>query len=338
MKAAVVQNGALEIWDVPMPSVGPYDVLCRIEYGSTCAGTDLRLMAGGHPNPVSYPTILGHESVGRVVEVGCKVRNFHIGDLISRVGAPCGLMPGLSSNWGGFAQYGIAKDHWEMVKAGIEPEQWNRNRVNQIIPPEIETKQAPMIITWRETFSYIRRLGIQPGQNVLVIGSGANALALAVHACNIGANVACVGSSARRESFARYPICVYLDYKSGKLTEQLRDSGFHDVHFIVDGIGSSGIINEVLPLLLHNGWVGVYGWNDRAHAGINPFCAHASFRVYCGGYDEEEAHGAVLSLIRRNLLRAEDWYDTLHPIALKDISLAYERLRRHEAMKYLIEL
>lgn len=337
MKVAVVQNKLLEIWDVPMPSVGPYDVLCRMEYGSTCAGTDLRLMEGGHPNPVSYPTILGHESVGRVVEIGCKVRNFHIGDLVSRVGAPSGLLAGLGSNWGGFAQYGIAKDHWEMARDGIETSQWNRNRVNQIIPPEINVKHAPMIITWRETLSYIKRIGIQSGQNVIIIGSGANALALAVHACNIGANVACIGSSTRRKVFLNYPISTFLDYKSDHLAEQLRDSGIHGVHYIIDGIGSSGVINAILPLLFDNGCIGIYGWNDRAHAGINPFRARASFSVYCGGYDEEETHDAVLSLIRRNLLRAEDWYDTAHPIALEDISLAYESLRRHEAMKYLIE-
>lgn len=55
-------------------------------------------MDGLHPYPVTFPTILGHESVGRVVEIGSKVRNLQVGQLISRVGAPSGLLSGLQSN------------------------------------------------------------------------------------------------------------------------------------------------------------------------------------------------------------------------------------------------
>ena len=47
MKAAVItEEYSLEVWDVPEPEPGDYEVLCRITYGSTCAGTDLRLMRG----------------------------------------------------------------------------------------------------------------------------------------------------------------------------------------------------------------------------------------------------------------------------------------------------
>ena len=50
MKAAVItRNYGLEIWDVPVPEPGDYEVLCKTTYGATCAGTDLRLMRGGHP-------------------------------------------------------------------------------------------------------------------------------------------------------------------------------------------------------------------------------------------------------------------------------------------------
>ena len=101
MKAAVVtESGKLEIRDVPMPQLGPYDVLVKSKncYGATCAGTDIHLMDGLHPYPVTFPTILGHESVGRVVEIGSKVRNLQVGQLISRVGAPSGLLSGLQSN------------------------------------------------------------------------------------------------------------------------------------------------------------------------------------------------------------------------------------------------
>ena len=36
MKAAVItKDFQLQVWDLPEPSVGEYDVLCKIEYGTT---------------------------------------------------------------------------------------------------------------------------------------------------------------------------------------------------------------------------------------------------------------------------------------------------------------
>ena len=89
MKAAIIEKpGVLTVKEIPMPQVGEYDALCDLLYGATCTGTNQHLIAGRFPWPVRYPTILGHESVGRVVEVSAKVRYFKVGDLITRVGAP----------------------------------------------------------------------------------------------------------------------------------------------------------------------------------------------------------------------------------------------------------
>lgn len=340
MKAAVVsQIGKLEIWDVPIPQMGPYDVLCHMCYGATCAGTDIHLTDGKHPFPVSFPTILGHESVGRVVETGSKVRNFRPGELISRVGCPAGVQPGLGSNWGGFAEYGIAKDHWQMRKDGIARSEWDRSRVNQAIHAEIDERTAPMMITWRETLSYAKRIGVGPGTRLLLIGSGANALSFAAHACNLNAQVIAVGSSKKQAAFQKLPIAAYCDYRCEQLTELVRSkANGRPFDVLLDSVGDSNTANRLLPLLRKDAVVGVYGWNDRKNYGLNPFLSTNSFRVYAGGYDEEETHQEVQSMILRGQLCADLWYDTMHPVPLENIDAAYQSLRRHEAFKYLISL
>lgn len=341
MKAAVVtQPGKLEVWeDVPMPAVGPYDVLCRMCYGATCAGTDIHLTDGKHPFPVAFPTVLGHESVGRVVEVGAKVRNFRPGDLVSRVGCPAGVQPGLGSNWGGFAEYGIAKDHWQMAKDGIPRSEWERNRVNQIIHPAIDERTAPMIITWRETLSYTKRIGIRPGTRLLLLGSGANALSFVAHACSIGARVTVVGSAKKQLSFETLSIDGYVDYHTEGLSEAVRDkSSGEPFDVLLDAVGNSNTANQLLPLMKKGAAVGVYGWNDRRNYGLNPFLASNSFHVYADGYDEEETNQEVQSMILKGQLRAELWYDIASPVPLEDIDEAYQKLRRHEGFKYLIAL
>lgn len=341
MKAAVItRNYGLEIWDVPVPEPGDYEVLCKTTYGATCAGTDLRLMRGGHPNPVSYPAILGHESVGRVVAVGKKVRNFKEGDLITRVGAPPVPQMRLGVCWGGFSEYSIAKDHWEMRRRGENKVLWEKNRVNQVIWREVEEKDAPLIITLRETLSYFKRLNIPRGSDLLVIGSGANSLAFARYGVLHGCRVIVTGSGKRKPSFERIGIFAYLDYKTENLREELRgilgDKSLLDG--IIDGVGSSEVLNTCLGMLKENGIVGIYGWNDRSKSGIHAFSAERSFRVYAGGYDEEETHGDVCALLVAGKIDAAAWYDKEIPVALAEIGSAYERLKSHEAMKYLIRM
>src|SRR6266542_296507 len=110
MKAAVVvKPGVLGVQGVPAPQVGDYDVLCEMLYGATCTGTDQHLIAGRFPWPVRYPTVLGHESIGRVVAVGPRVRRFKPGDLVTRVGTPPPPGSALDVNCGGYAEYGIAR-------------------------------------------------------------------------------------------------------------------------------------------------------------------------------------------------------------------------------------
>lgn len=339
MKTAVVSSqGRLEVWDVPVPQPGPYEVLCKMCYGATCAGTDIHLMDGLHPYPVSFPTVLGHESVGRVVAVGAKVRNFQVGQLVSRVGAPTGLLPGLAVNWGGFAEYGIARDHWQMRRDGLPSMQWDKYRVNQIIHSEIDEKTAPMIVTWRETLSYIRRVGVKAGSRVLLIGSGANALAFAAHCVNLDAAVVVIGSTAREAVFRNFAIADFISYRSPSLLDEVRQRHSNLFDYIIDGVGGADTVNALLPMLKCDGILCNYGWNGRKSYGVNPFCADRSFRIYANGYDEEECHGQVEAMILTGKLNAALWYDIEHPVPLTRISEAYDSLRQHKALKYLIDL
>lgn len=226
-----------------------------------------------------------------------------------------------------------------MRKDGLEASLWDKNRVNQIIHPAIDEKVAPMIITWRETLSYINRLEIAPTQNVLVIGSGANALSLTNHCCNKGAKVTAVGSPSREGDYRSLPLRGYLSYKAPNLEEQVRElCAGETFDYIIDGVGGDRTVNLLLPLLKDGGTLAVYGWNGRGGYGVNPFRAEHSFRVYANSYNEEESNAEVQALILRGKLDATLWYDMEHPVALEDIADAYDSLRRHEALKYLIKL
>lgn len=80
MKALVYGGtGKIELKDVPLPTIQkPTDALVRITKTTIC-GTDLGILKGKVPT-VKPGTVLGHEGVGIIEQVGASVRNFKKGD------------------------------------------------------------------------------------------------------------------------------------------------------------------------------------------------------------------------------------------------------------------
>jgi len=335
MKAAVIERpGELVVREVPMPEMGDYDALCQLLYGATCSGTDQHLLAGHFPWPVRYPTILGHESIGRVIRVGAKVRRFRAGDLVTRVGAPPSA--GLNVNWGGFAECGLARDYWAMRDDGLPEAAWRPYRINQLLSPEADPRGATMVITWRETLSYVTRMGIGAGAHVLVMGSGGNGLSFAAHAANLGAAVTLVGSASREPLGRAVGATAYLDYRAADLRERLAQLPPAD--FVIDAVGKAGQIDLALPFLKSGGMVGIYGIDDYGRCQINPHAARVTFTVYNGGYEEGETHDAVVAYIQAKRLRAEIWLDLEHPFPLREIGQALEAVRQRRVVKALVQL
>ena len=174
----------------------------------------------------------------------------------------------------------------------------------------------------------------------MIIGSGANALAFALHAREAECRIYVIGSEKRKSQFESIGVEQYMNYKSPCLEKIWMDTNGADVLFdaVIDAVGSSEILNQMLGFLQKNGVVGIYGWNDRAKSGICVFSAQRSFRVYADGYDEEETHGAVCKLFVSGRVDPTLWYDMKDPVQLPCISQAYEKLKRHEAIKYLIKM
>lgn len=340
MKVAVVESaGKLIVTETPEPQVGEYDALCELLYGATCAGTDTHLIACHKPfcNWVRTPFILGHESVGRVVKIGKKVRNFRVGDVVTRVGAPGGH--GLNVGWGGFAGMGLARDHWAMAIDGLPRNQWTHYRVNQVVHPSIDPTVAPMFTTWRETLSTSIRLGIGAGSAVLIAGSGGNGLAFAVHARNLGAKVIVMLGSSRVEHLAREAgVSHYVEYQSPDIVKQLAGVLPDGVDFAIDTVGKSGVADQLLPAIRHGGKYLTYGMDEIDAIRFNPALARGEFTVMPCSYDEAETHQQVSEFVLQGKLDAKLWYDAANPCPLENIPDAFVKIRNREALKVLVKL
>lgn len=336
MKCALVEApGQLTIAEVPIPRPGKYEVLCRLKWAGTCTATDQHILEG-RLNPAPYPLILGHESVGEVVELGEGVTSYRVGDHVSRVGAPANLVPGMGIGWGGYSEYGIAVDHWAMARDGADPRSYRSALVNQLIPADISLKECAMLTTWRETLSFIQRMGAGPGRRILVIGSGGNGLSFVRHGVNLGADFVAAASSASRCTLAcELGAGAAVDYKDPQAAEKLREHGPFDM--IVDAVGSDGAMDPYMSLLAPGGTIAVYGIEAMGSYRMKPLAAPGSFTFYQGGYREDETHQQVIDAMRRGALLSEPFMGT-EIYDLDALPRAFADLRARKMVKACIRL
>ncbi len=337
MRALAVDSpGRTAIREVPVPRIGAYEALCRILYCATCSGTDRHIRDGTFPYPISYPTILGHESVGEVVRLGDRVRYFRVGDLVTKVGAPA--TDSMGSAWGGFAEYGVARDFRAMQEDGLPAGEWAWPRYHLVWDVTLDPRQAPMAITWRETQSFLERMGKIRGTRGLVIGSGGVGLSFAACARILGAgDVTVLGNPARTDRALRVGSARLVDHRSADLEAALGASVPQGLDWIVDSVGNGATATAALPLLHADGMFSVYGMDQFNGYSLGIRRLTHSIRIRNEGYAEEETHDRVQESVRSGALRADAWYDVDTLLPLSQAGNLLERLDRNGYPKILVD-
>ncbi len=90
MRAAILRGpDQFALGDVATPTAGAGELVLRVRAATVC-GTDIRILRGRKTKGVRFPSILGHEFAGEIVEVGAGVAGFARGDAVSvNPVAPC---------------------------------------------------------------------------------------------------------------------------------------------------------------------------------------------------------------------------------------------------------
>lgn len=342
MRAAIVESpGTLVIRSVPDPVPGPYEALTRQLFGGICAATDRHLVEGKLPIPgISYPLILGHEAIGRVIAVGASVRNLKPGDLVTRTGAPGS--DGLAAYWGGFAELGIARDFAAMREDGMAEADWAPYAINRTLPPGTDPASATMMITWRETLSYLNRFGPVAGKRLLILGSGGNGFSFLALSKALGAEaVAMVGNPHWASHAATAGAAAFADYRDPAAVAVLRGvAGLTGFDLLIDAVGHTGGIESALPLMAPGAGIGLYGIEALGErmAALKAI-AEQGFRVHGPGeYAEAEAHDQAAALMAAGALDARLWFDPATPYALDHIGDALAAVASRQSLKAVVRI
>lgn len=254
MKAVVWHGvGDIRLEEVTEPKIEhPADAIVRIT-GSAICGTDLHFIRGTVPG-MRPGTILGHEGVGVIEELGPQVRDFAVGDRVvipSTIGCgwcvycragyyaqcdvanPNGRDAG-SAFYGGPAQTGPF-DGLQAEYARIPFAHTNLVPV----PPQVTDEQALMVSDIFPTGWFGARLAeVGPGDVVCVLGAGPVGQLAALSARIQGAGrVLIVDGNADRLETARLQNAETIDFNAEDPVEAVKE--------LTGGIGADRVIEAV---------------------------------------------------------------------------------------------
>lgn len=323
--------------DMPMPKYGDYDALVKIESCGVCNGTDTKIIHGVFKGIETYPVVLGHEGVGRVVALGDKVKNYEIGDLV--------LMPywsdvpeGYTSGWGTYSEYNIVTDAIAMENDGLIPDEFAYGQ--RKLPRDFDPVSSAMIITFREVLSTMKYFGFEANKSLVVLGLGPVGLSFVQFAKLTGMHpiIAIDISDEKLELAKKYGADFTINSKKEDIIETVKKICPEGVDFSLDAVGVSDFINTSLEIIKDDAKVCVYGISANKTQMVDwtksPQNWQLHFHQFPSKKAESDAHDQIVSWIKMGILNPNDYISHVYDFC--DIDKAFENIKNRVPMMKMV--
>lgn len=314
----VTEDHKLICRDIADPRPQRYQAMVDILGCGICATTDREIIRGCQPFHSDYPCVLGHEAIGRVIEVGPGVRHLKRGNLVTR---PAVILPGtsrdgLASAWGGFAQRGLVWDRRSLVEDGHvwAADHYVALRQN-VVPADRPLRELVLGISLSETADWIGNIGPMRGKRVCIAGTGIAGLSMALWSKLAGATeVIVIGRRAARLEVARQVGADHtLTAGEDDLPEAVRTlTGGTGVDVFMEAVGKPDQINVGLGVVAPGGLVAVYGVPSGQRYELTFGAGPGDCRVAQFPACEHRAYPWVTTAMRRgwvptDILMSHEW-------------------------------
>ena len=266
----------LEPLEIPRRAPGPQDVQIDIAYCGVCH-SDLHTARNEWMNTI-YPSVPGHEIVGRVTAVGTQVTKFKVGDLVG-VGCmvdSCGHCPschegeeqfcengftgtyngplfGGENTYGGYSQTIVVKESFVLRISHAEKDL---------------AAVAPLLCAGITTYSPLRHWDVGPGRKVGVVGLGGLGHMGVKIAHAMGAHVVLFTTSPAKVAdglrLGADEVCVSTDP-----AQIASHAGRLD--FILNTVAAPHLLDAYLDLLKRDGTMTLVGAPAEPHPSPNVF-------------------------------------------------------------------
>lgn len=273
---AQASDKPLEPLDIPRRIPGAQDVQIEIAYCGVCH-SDLHTARNEWKNTL-YPSVPGHEIVGRVTAVGAQVTKFKVGDLVG-VGCmvdSCGHCPschegeeqfcdngftgtyngplfGGENTYGGYSQTIVVKESFVLRISHAESDL---------------AAVAPLLCAGITTYSPLRHWNVGPGRRVGVVGLGGLGHMGVKIAHAMGAHVVLFTTSPAKIAdglrLGADEVCISTDP-----AQMASHAGRLD--FILNTVAAPHLLDVYLELLKRDGTMTLVGAPAEPHPSPNVF-------------------------------------------------------------------
>jgi L-iditol 2-dehydrogenase len=295
MRAAVYRGiNDVRIETIPVPEIGPGEVLVKIDTCGIC-GTDLKKI---HTGSHSAPRVFGHEMAGTIAAVGEGVSGFAVGDRVMAYHhIPCGqcfycrkhtfaqcetykkvgCTAGFEASGGGFAEYIRVMD-W-IVRGGLVK-----------IPDDVSFEQACFIEPVNTCYKAIEVLGLEGDDTVLVIGQGSIGVLLAALARRTGATVLTSDLYAERHAVAaKFGLDRPLDARGDVIAEARAATVGRGVDVALVAVGGNALIQMAMDAIRPGGRVMLFAATQHGEAPFDPAAVCMDEKTLMGSYSASVA-------------------------------------------------
>ncbi len=295
MRAAVYRGvDDVRIETVPVPEIGPGEVLVKIHTCGIC-GTDLKKI---HTGSHDAPRVFGHEMSGTIVRVGEGVSGFVVGDRVMAYHhIPCGecyycrkqtfaqcevykkvgCTAGFAPSGGGFAEYIRVMD-W-IVKRGLVK-----------IPEGIPFEQAAFLEPVNTCYKAVQLLDLQPDETVLVIGQGPIGILLASLSQRTGATVLTSDLYAERHAVAaKFGLKHPLDARGDVAAAAKAATEGRGADVVLLAVGGDALIKVAMDSVRPGGRVVLFAQTQHGEAPFDPAAVCVDEKTLMGSYSASVA-------------------------------------------------
>ena len=311
---------AVELREVPEPTMGPEDVLLEVRSVGIC-GSDIEMWHHQVTFPVNVPVILGHEFCGVVHEVGANVKDFKVGErVVSETAAViCGKCHHCRSG-----EYNLCpsrKGYGSGVSGAftryVSVPQRILHRIPESVSFDFASLTEPACVAYNATFVKSR---LHAGEPVVIIGPGPIGL-FAVQMARIGGAypIILIGTDvdeARLKTGLTLGAHIAVNVSKENAAERIAQlTGGIGVPLVIDAAGNNPAFKMAMELVRRNGQITKIGWGPKPlDMSLDPIIAKAA--TLQGSFSHTWATWeAVLQLIQSGDIRMEPMITHRFPLS-----------------------
>ena len=337
MKAVVCEEiNQLTIQDTDEPIRAEHEAIVSIKRIGIC-GTDLHAYKGNQPF-FTYPRILGHELSGIIDDIGPNTAGLQVGDQVS-------IIPYLHCGHCIACRTGKTNCCASMQVMGVHVDGGMRERISVPVSHLIKAEgltldETAMVEPLSIGAHAVRRAGVQPGEQIIVIGAGPIGLGVMAFAKQAGARVIAIDRNLDRLELSRTWAGVDVVIQAtDQVVEQVAEvTGGDYATAVFDATGNVQSMNEAIRYVAHGGQL-IYVGLVKADITFHDPEFHKREMSILGSRNATRADfEQVISTLRQKKLSMDGYITHREPLSELPFAMDKWLLPETHVVKAIVEL